>query len=196
MLLRSKVFQGIFISLFIGGLFFDIGESDYTKRNMWNSITGFLFFITISGLMSFLSPITLTFPSEREVFFKEQDSKMYGTAQYFIARNITEIPELILIPLLNTSIYYFMIGLAPTGGQFFLHYLISLLMGLSGSSLGLFLGSVILDEKSISAIVPIVMLPITLFSGFFKNRDSLPVWIGWIEYISPNKYAFTAYVDN
>lgn len=70
MLLRSKVFQGIFISLFIGGLFFGIGKTDYTNRHLWTSITGFLFFMTISSLMSTLSPVTLTFPVEREVFFK------------------------------------------------------------------------------------------------------------------------------
>ncbi len=90
-----------------------------------------------------------------------------------------------------------MIGLSiTTGGQFFLHYFIFVLMGLCGSSLGMFLGSVILDAKSISAVVPLVLLPITLFSGFFKNREDLPVWLGWIEYISPNKYSFTAYVEN
>jgi ABC-type multidrug transport system permease subunit len=121
---------------------------------------------------------------------------MYGTIQYFIARNATEIPELVIIPLISICIYYFMVGLAPTGEQFFTHYLTIMLMGLSGSSLGLFLGSVILDEKSISAVVPIVLMPITLFSGFFKNRHNLPAWIGWIEYISPNKYAFSAYVQN
>jgi hypothetical protein len=53
-------------------------------------------------------------------------------------------------------------------------------MGLNGSSLGLFLGSVILDAKSISAVIPMILLPVTLFSGFFKNRDDLPVWLGWI----------------
>jgi len=94
------------------------------------------------------------------------------------------------------SIYYFMINLAPTAGQFFLHYLIFILMGLCGSSLGLLIGSVVLDAKSISAVVPLLLMPIVLFSGFFKNRASLPVWLGWIEYISPNKYAFTAYMDN
>ncbi len=85
-----------------------------------------------------------------------------------------------LIPLLITTIYYFMIGLGLTAEQFFVHYLISVLMGLCGSSLGLFLGSVILDEKSVSAVIPLVLLPIILFSGFFKNRENLPVWLGWI----------------
>ncbi len=65
MLLRSKLFQGMFISLLIGGLYFGIGENDYTSRAYWYSITGFLFFMTISGLMSFLAPTTLTFPAER-----------------------------------------------------------------------------------------------------------------------------------
>jgi hypothetical protein len=53
-------------------------------------------------------------------------------------------------------------------------------MAFSGSSLGLLLGSVILDAKSVSAMVPIVTLPLFLFSGFFKNRKDLPDWIGWI----------------
>jgi len=70
MLLRSKIFQGIFISLFVGGLFFNVGGLDYSNRQEWYSVTGFMFFITISGLMSFLSPVTLTFPAERDVFFK------------------------------------------------------------------------------------------------------------------------------
>lgn len=73
-----------------------------------------------------------------------------------------------------------MIGLAPTGGQFFLHYLIFILLGLCGSSLGMLVGSVVLDAKSISAVIPIILLPIILFSGFFKNRADLPKWIGWI----------------
>ena len=92
MLIKSKVFQGIFLALFIGGLFFDIGTRDYIVRPFWNSITGFLFFFCIFSLMGALSPVVLTFPIEREVFFKEQDSKMYTVVQYFLAKNLIELP--------------------------------------------------------------------------------------------------------
>lgn len=88
MLFKAKVLQSIFMALFIGGLFFDIGTKDYTQRVNWQSVTGFLFFVTINSMMMTLSPITLAFPLERDVFFKEQDSKMYNVAQYFIARNV------------------------------------------------------------------------------------------------------------
>lgn len=91
-LLKSKIIQGLFLAVYSGGIFFDIGTRDYTNLTFWFSITGFLFFMTISALMSSLSPITLTFPSERDVFFKEQDAKMYNVVQYFVAKNIVEIP--------------------------------------------------------------------------------------------------------
>jgi hypothetical protein len=70
MLLKAKFIQGIFMSLFIGGIFLMIGKGDYTVLSNWQSITGFLFFIGITAMMTTLSPITLTFPLERDVFFK------------------------------------------------------------------------------------------------------------------------------
>lgn len=70
MLLKAKFIQGIFMSLFIGGIFWMIGKEDYTYLNKWQSITGFLFFIGITAMMTTLSPISLTFPLERDVFFK------------------------------------------------------------------------------------------------------------------------------
>jgi hypothetical protein len=65
MLIRSKVIQGMFMGLFIGGLFFDIGTNDYTIRPYWMSISGFLFFFCILALMSALTPVVLTFPLDR-----------------------------------------------------------------------------------------------------------------------------------
>lgn len=91
---------------------------------------------------------------------------------------------------------YWMIGLGNTAEQFFIFYLIFFLVSLAGNSLGLLLGAAISNVKVVSVMVPIVILPFALFSGFYKNREDLPVWIGWIEYISPMKYSFIAFVRN
>lgn len=130
------------------------------------------------------------------VFLKEEGARLYNTMTFFISRNIVEIPFLVLIPLLWSAIMYWMIGLGNTVGQFFTFYFILFLISFAGNSLGLLLGSAIKDAKLVSIMIPIFILPFVLFSGFYKNRDDLPVWLGWIEYISPMKYSFLSFVRN
>ena len=89
-----------------------------------------------------------------------------------------------------------MVGLSSTAGQFFTFYLIFFLVGFAGNSLGLLIGSAVSDAKLVTVLIPISIIPFVLFSGFYKNREDLPVWLSWIEYISPMKYTFIAFVRN
>lgn len=45
------------------------------------------------------------------------------------------------------------------------------LLGMSfvGSSFGLFCGSLLKDAKGVTEVVPMLMLPLIIVSGFFKN---------------------------
>ena len=45
---------------------------------------GFLYFHSVVIFMSAILPLVLTFPSERGVFLKEENSKLYRTSSYFI----------------------------------------------------------------------------------------------------------------
>ncbi len=62
LLMKAKVLQGIFLSLFAGGLFFGAGKKDLMNLNNWNYLTGCLFFISINAFTTSLSPVTITFP--------------------------------------------------------------------------------------------------------------------------------------
>jgi ABC-type multidrug transport system permease subunit len=46
------------------------------------------------------------------------------------------------------------------------------------------------------AVAPLFVIPHLLFAGFLTNTDSIPVVFIWLEYTSPFKYGFTAYVEN
>lgn len=52
-------------------------------------------------------------------------------------------------------------------------------------SLGLIVGSIANDAKSVSLLQHIILLPFTIYRGFFKNIDTLSIWNGWIQYLSP-----------
>jgi ABC-type multidrug transport system permease subunit len=169
-LLKAKFFQSLFVWLYVGGLFFDAGSLDYTASSNFNYLVGFMFFLTIAALMSVLTPISIEFPKEKVVLYKELDSKMYGISQYFLAKNAIELPELLLIPLITIPIYYFMADLTSDASSFFTHLLIFFGISLSGASLGQLIGSIVSDPKDVSALTSLAILPIFIFSGVFKNR--------------------------
>jgi ABC-type multidrug transport system permease subunit len=114
MIFKSRVFQSIFLAVYIGGLYFNAGKQDYTDTIAWQTIVGYFFFQAIGNMMASLTPVSLIFPQEREVFLKEENSRLYGVAPYFISRNLVEIPYLIVFPLLFNVIIYWMVGQAST----------------------------------------------------------------------------------
>jgi ABC-type multidrug transport system permease subunit len=195
-LVKSRFIQILYLTIYIGGLYFNAGRKDYTDRISWITITGFLFFVTLDILFQAMMPIALVFPSERAVFLKEENSKMYGVVPYFISRNIVDIPFSFILPAIYCLVIYWMVGLSSTAEQFFIMYLILFLMCFVGSSIGLLAGSILKDAKGITEVIPIFLLPIIVISGFFKNAENMPKWFSWLEYISPFKYGFIAITES
>lgn len=68
--------------------------------------------------MNSMLPIVLTIPTERAVFLKEENSKMYAVSAYFFSKLIVESIMVLLLPLIFGSICYYMIGLQGNFGHF------------------------------------------------------------------------------
>lgn len=189
------------MALLVGGAYFDLENNlDPSIPAQFNtdfiSLAGFFFFMIMNNFMSALSPITLVFPRDRQVFLKEESAKLYSTVTFFLSRILIELPFLLLIPMIFALILYWMVGLENSAEIFFTFYLAMFLASLAGSSFGLLLGSTASDPKVVAALTPVFIIPFVLFSGYFKNRQDLPVWLGWIEYISPLKYLFIVFIRN
>jgi ABC-type multidrug transport system permease subunit len=90
-----------------------------------------------------------------------------------------------------------MVGLnTEDGGRVVFHIFIAILTCLNGNSIGLMAGCAFNDIKAATSIIPLVLFPLILFSGFFANIKYFYVWIGWIQYLSPVKYSFEAIAIN
>jgi ABC-type multidrug transport system permease subunit len=59
---------------------------------------------------------------------------------------------------------------------------------LVGNSLGILTGSLFKYAKRASAMTPVLLLPLMMFSGLYNKLDSIPGWISWLQYISPFRY--------
>ena len=121
---------------------------------------------------------------------------MYKLSEYFLSRNLIEIPYIVIIPFIFLFISYWMIGLGNTPEQFFIMYLIIFLMSFTGTGCGLLLGALVTDPIILSELISFLLLPLLSFSGYFKNYSNMPAWNGWIRFISPFNYSFTALVGN
>ena len=52
-------------------------------------------------LMGSINPVIIQFPAEREVFLREENSKLYGAGAYFLGKSTVEVPFLIIIPVVQ-----------------------------------------------------------------------------------------------
>ncbi len=50
--------------------------------------------------MSACMPTVISFPVERAVFLREENSKLYTTSAYFTGKSIIEVPLLLVIPII------------------------------------------------------------------------------------------------
>jgi len=121
---------------------------------------------------------------------------MYSTLPYFAARVLVDLPLKIVCPVILGSISYWSVGLQADGEKFAVCLLTLVLLALSGNSIGLFLGCLFEDVSIALLVAPMVILPLMMFSGFFLNPESTPVYLQWIEWISPMKYSFAALALN
>ncbi|KAL4474982.1 hypothetical protein ABPG74_001678 [Tetrahymena malaccensis] len=195
---KARLGQAIITAIFVGLVFLRLpGPDDNPSQRDINNRNGCLFLYTMMSFMLQLNPCILTFPSQRSVFLREENQKLYTVASYFIGKLVVDIIPAVIFPIISSLIMYWMVGLNDEKALRVLTFIfISILMSLSGLAFGYLGGSVFTDAKLAISLAPLVLIPFMLFAGFYKNASDYASWIGWIQYISPLKYGFIALVRN
>jgi len=157
---------------------------------------GGLFFVTTNMFMGNFFNSVLVFQSERPVFLREQANHMYRVFPYYISKLTADTPMLLITPMISTLIIYWTMGLARTVEQFFVCYIIQTLCALGAASFGYFLSSMFDSEATATSIAPLFIMPMLLFGGLFTNNVESPVYLRWIQYISPIRYCAEGLMTN
>jgi len=192
LMLRGRLAQTLFLSVVIGLIFLQLTND---QRGIQDR-EGSLFFIAVNGVMTSTMGVLSIFAAEKAVFIREYGSGLYGLPAYFFSRTFVELPFKIIFPIIGGSIIYWTIGFQPVATKFLIMIGIMVLLENTGTALGIFVASFFQDIAVALAVVPMFLMPLMIFSGFFVNTATSPVWLRWIKYISPMKYAFVALVEN
>jgi ABC-type multidrug transport system permease subunit len=152
---------------------------------------GCLFFvITCISFNSILATILL-FPEERPIFLREAHNKMYTVSAYFFGKLLSEMPCAILAPILHTSILYFPIGLnTNTPWKFPIHCFIQALIYFAGCGYTLIISVAFSDKKLAVSLIPILLAPFMLLSGFIVPSSAMPFWLRPLNSMSFYRYGY------
>jgi len=157
---------------------------------------GSLFFVAVNGLMTSTMGVLSIFAAEKAVFVREYESGLYRLPAYFLSRTVVELPFKIVFPIIGGSLLYWIIGYQDVATKYLIMVLTMIILENCGTALGIFVASFFEDIAIALAIVPMLLMPLMVFSGFFVNSATSPEFLNWIKYISPMKYAFVALVKN
>jgi ABC-type multidrug transport system permease subunit len=154
--------------------------------------TGVLFFLCNTSVMSSMMGVLNSFGAERGAVLREQANGLYGILPYFLSRVLCDLPMKVFCPSLQGTLVYWLVGLQATPEKFALFILTLVFTSLAGNALGLTVASAFHDFNVASAVSPLIMMPLMFLSGFVVNTESIPAWLGWIQWLSPAKYAFAS----
>lgn len=198
MLIRDKaatigrLFQVIYLGIIVGLFFFKV-ERDWTGVT---NLSGVLFLFVMNMMFSSAMPGVVMFPAERAVFLMEQANAVYNPVPYALAKICAEVPFNMLFPILFTCIVYFMVDLRREADAFFIFLFITILNATVSFSFGLAASTVFPRAELALAVIPLVILPLSIVAGLFANTERLdPDWM-WLSYLSFPRYAYIAYADN
>lgn len=93
----AKFGIAVFFGLLCDMIYWQIG-GDYSKKGVSN-YAGCNFFLLVGQLMNWMFGSILTFQLERDVFLREQASKLYSPTAYFAAKNSIETLVGLLTPM-------------------------------------------------------------------------------------------------
>lgn len=136
------------------------------------------------------------FLQERFIFMRETAYNAYRRSSYVLAHALHSIPSLVVLAAAFGITTFWAVGLG--GGLWgFLYFVLVLVASFwAGNSFVSFLSGAITNLMISYTIVVALLAYFLLLSGFFINRDRIPVYWIWFHYISLIKYPYEGALQN
>ncbi|XP_066997539.2 protein white-like [Anabrus simplex] len=191
-LIRVRMLQNVMVALLVGVIYYGQQLTQDGVKNINGAVFVFLTNMTFQNVFAVIN----VFCSELPVFMREHFNGMYRTDVYFLSKTLAEVPIFIAIPIIFTAIAYYLVGFNPAPERFFLAMFIVTLVANVATSFGYLISCVSTSVSMAFSIGPPVVIPFSLFGGYYINTGSVPVYFKWLSYLSWFRYANEALLIN
>lgn len=159
--------------------------------------TGVLYYLMMVAIMSMMQITAMAFSTGMTVLKKELMQGQYTPASYFIG--VTVPPDLpTIIIMLSSSVgIFFISNLNFTTWNKLWNFMLLITGSIqAGEGMGHVLAASFSDPSKTIAAIPIVLMPLQLFSGFLFDLDSIPMLLKPLSWISIFRYSLEGMVLN
>ncbi|KAG8222056.1 hypothetical protein J437_LFUL000500 [Ladona fulva] len=184
-LAQLTLFGHLFVGLLLGGIFYDIGGDAFKAVSNAGCLFFFLLFLFFANSM----PTVQTYPIEMPVIVRQYRNGWFSLRTYFIAKSIADIPMQLLSPSLFLVAAYYLTGQPLQSDRILMVWMICVAYTAVAQGIGLVFGAAF-DVDFAVFLVPLITIPMLLFSGFFVHLDALPSFISGLSYVSHSRYAY------
>lgn len=143
------------------------------------SMMGVVFYAVLFISLGTLGTIAPQFETRR-ILYKEQDANFFPTWTFVLARALAGIPSLLFDTLIFGTLVYWLAGLAPSAGNYFVFLLLLVTFAFTCSLMFTIFSASIRDRTSGQAAMALTMAVLILFSGFTVQPNVIPVYYIWI----------------
>uniref|UniRef100_A0A8R1I3F8 ABC transporter domain-containing protein n=1 Tax=Caenorhabditis japonica TaxID=281687 RepID=A0A8R1I3F8_CAEJA len=144
----------------------------------------------------FYFPSVNVITSELPIFMREHKSNIYSVEAYFLAKSLAELPQYTALPVIYASIVYWMSGLFASALSFLVFVCVCVALTWVAVSVAYVGACIFGDEGLVVTFMPMFVLPMLVFGGFYINANNIPVYFRHISHISWFKHGFEALEAN
>ncbi|KAJ3174853.1 ATP-binding cassette sub- G member 2 [Geranomyces variabilis] len=190
--LIADITRTFVLIIIMGFVFFRLGKGQPSIQ----SRVGFLFMWPINQFFVTMQPVLTTFPLERVIMLRERSAGSYRVSTFYTAKALTTLIPNLIYSMVASSILYWMVGLTPDAGKFFIWLLTNALEIGAAVAFGFVISSAVPTVQLAMAIGPLIVVTFLIFAGQLIATTQIGWWFRWLHYLSPIGYAYSAHAQN
>lgn len=125
----------------------------------------------------------------RAIHYKHYDARFYQVFAFVFGRLLSTIPQRTLEIVSFGIPLYWMVGLDPSAGSFFLYLLLLIAYTTGLKMMFSILAQTLPKKANVQSVGTFFVLIFTLFGGFIVFPDSIPGFYSWLYWINPFAWA-------
>jgi len=170
--------QAVVMAIAYGWIFFHLGIDEAGIRSREGAIYVALY---QSYLMLILDVYRLTV--DIRLFDMERSDRVAGVPAFLLSRRLSKLPEDLLVPIIFSSIFYFMVGFRKDIASFAIFLTVNVASQYSAVTLACLCVAVARDFAVASLIANLLFTIQFLCCGWVVQTDQLPVYLRWLRWI-------------